>query len=441
MCSHWSRPVLCGCRSPCVRGAAARTAGSAARRGWTVVRSPRAGTLAAGPVVGPDAALDRRPAGTRGALDGGARRGRLAAEPPAAYGVDVERATAAVAALAEGDALRARALLGAGPGLTPAGDDVLAGALAALALMDRLPATAAAAITDARPPTPRRCRRPCSWPPPMARSSRRRPGRCVPWHAAATSTTVTATAQGLFAVGSTSGHDLCARPGGGARISRCTRSLSRTARGGDMNVHVEVRRGTYHDSVTLMQASQRSPTCPGCDAAIVAMATPLNLEVYERLGFDPAAIATATPNDLLVAVDADDDDDARRRGHRARRAARLSRRVAEVAGPARRCARTPSAPRSATAVARWRSSRSRASTRSSRRWTRCAPASRSCSSRTTSRSTRRSRLKDEAARRGLLVMGPDCGTAVVGGVGLGFANVLRPGRSASSPRPAPARSR
>jgi FdrA protein len=37
------------------------------------------------------------------------------------------------------------------------------------------------------------------------------------------------------------------------------------------------------------------------------------------------------------------------------------------------------------------------------------------------------RLKAEAARRGLLVMGPDCGTAVVGGVGLGFANVVRPG--------------
>jgi FdrA protein len=37
------------------------------------------------------------------------------------------------------------------------------------------------------------------------------------------------------------------------------------------------------------------------------------------------------------------------------------------------------------------------------------------------------RLKEEAARRGLLVMGPDCGTAVVSGVGLGFANVVRPG--------------
>lgn len=37
-------------------------------------------------------------------------------------------------------------------------------------------------------------------------------------------------------------------------------------------------------------------------------------------------------------------------------------------------------------------------------------------------------LKEMAAERGLLMMGPDCGTAVIGGVGLGFANKLRPGR-------------
>lgn len=36
-------------------------------------------------------------------------------------------------------------------------------------------------------------------------------------------------------------------------------------------------------------------------------------------------------------------------------------------------------------------------------------------------------LKRRAAERGVLVMGPDCGTAVIGGAGLGFANVLRPG--------------
>jgi FdrA protein len=36
-------------------------------------------------------------------------------------------------------------------------------------------------------------------------------------------------------------------------------------------------------------------------------------------------------------------------------------------------------------------------------------------------------LKQSAAKRGLLVMGPDCGTAIVNGVGLGFANAVRRG--------------
>ncbi len=36
-------------------------------------------------------------------------------------------------------------------------------------------------------------------------------------------------------------------------------------------------------------------------------------------------------------------------------------------------------------------------------------------------------LKQESSRRGLLLMGPDCGTAIINGVGLGFANRVRRG--------------
>jgi FdrA protein len=36
-------------------------------------------------------------------------------------------------------------------------------------------------------------------------------------------------------------------------------------------------------------------------------------------------------------------------------------------------------------------------------------------------------LKQFAAQKGLLVMGPDCGTSLIGGVGIGFANVVRKG--------------
>ena len=54
-----------------------------------------------------------------------------------------------------------------------------------------------------------------------------------------------------------------------------------------MTRRIELRPGTYRDSVTLMEISQAVATAPGVTAAIVAMATPLNLELYERLGFDP----------------------------------------------------------------------------------------------------------------------------------------------------------
>ena len=36
-------------------------------------------------------------------------------------------------------------------------------------------------------------------------------------------------------------------------------------------------------------------------------------------------------------------------------------------------------------------------------------------------------LKRYARAHGLMVMGPDCGTAIIGGIPLGFANVVRRG--------------
>src|SRR5690242_15923728 len=70
---------------------------------------------------------------------------------------------------------------------------------------------------------------------------------------------------------------------------------------------VELRSGFYRDSVTLLQASEAIANSAGVEAALIAMATPLNLELYQRLAFDEAAIAAATPNDLLVAIRGADD--------------------------------------------------------------------------------------------------------------------------------------
>jgi FdrA protein len=49
--------------------------------------------------------------------------------------------------------------------------------------------------------------------------------------------------------------------------------------------HVEIRRGAYADSVALLQVSRSVQGTPGVEAAQVAMATGLNLEVLTGMGF------------------------------------------------------------------------------------------------------------------------------------------------------------
>src|SRR3954465_9191599 len=69
--------------------------------------------------------------------------------------------------------------------------------------------------------------------------------------------------------------------------------------------HVELRSGVYADSVTLLQVSRQVQQLPGVSTAQVAMATPLNVEVLERMGF--TIPDDATVNHLVVAVRLDDD--------------------------------------------------------------------------------------------------------------------------------------
>src|SRR3954470_8510083 len=73
-----------------------------------------------------------------------------------------------------------------------------------------------------------------------------------------------------------------------------------------MRERVEVRPGAYYDSVTLLQVSRAVAEVEGVSAAQVAMATDLNVEVLRRMGFEVPA--GAGPNDLVVALRADDEE-------------------------------------------------------------------------------------------------------------------------------------
>ena len=192
--------------------------------------------------------------------------------------------------------------------------------------------------------------------------------------------------------------------------------------------HVELRTGAYADSVTLLQVSRAVQQLEGVVTAQVAMATDLNLEVLAQMGF--TVPAEATTNDLIVAVRLSAGADLEPVLVGVTAALEASRRRSDAAPGS-------VAEHRSTGVALRHLADERVSTlvlvsvpgrhafveamdaldagRDVMIFSDNVPLDQELT------------LKRTATERGLLVMGPDCGTAVVGGVGLGFANTVAPG--------------
>ncbi|TQS25195.1 FdrA family protein [Microbispora sp. KK1-11] len=170
-----------------------------------------------------------------------------------------------------------------------------------------------------------------------------------------------------------------------------------------------------------MRVSRALTGSPGVAVAVVAMATELNLGLARDLGF---AVPPATPGDLLVAVRAGSPaelEDA---------AAELERQLAARAPASGTRGEAP--PRTTRSAARaFEASLALVSVPGEHAFAEALDAVEAGLSVMIFSDNvpveQEILLKDRARARGVLVMGPDCGTAVVGGAGLGFANVLHPG--------------
>jgi FdrA protein len=183
-----------------------------------------------------------------------------------------------------------------------------------------------------------------------------------------------------------------------------------------------VRAGSYHDSIVLMQLQRALSTLPGVLDAGVIMATPANRELLAAGGFDLDG-AESGPDDLLIAVRAESETAAAEALSRVD--ALLRTRAVESGGERR--------PRSLASAlkqlpeARWVlvsvpgrhaadvAEEAMAQGRNVFLYSDNVPLAREAA------------LKRRARESGLLVLGPDCGTAWIGGVGLGFANRVREG--------------
>src|SRR5438093_11333216 len=72
-----------------------------------------------------------------------------------------------------------------------------------------------------------------------------------------------------------------------------------------------VRRGAYHDSVTLMRLSREMEGVPGVRRAAVMMGTPANRALLRDAGLLAAEGEAAGPTDLVITVIAANEDAAR----------------------------------------------------------------------------------------------------------------------------------
>lgn len=182
---------------------------------------------------------------------------------------------------------------------------------------------------------------------------------------------------------------------------------------------VAVQKGTYHDSARLMLIARDLGSLPGISEAVVMMGTDANRELLHSAGFAGGELDSATPLDLVIALRGESREaveSARARLDTALSGAAKRTGPATAARPRLREAlkEHPTANLVSIAVpgtyAAYLSHQALDAGRNVFLFSDNVPLSDEIA------------LKEKAREMGLLLMGPDCGTALIGGTGLGFAN-------------------
>jgi len=185
----------------------------------------------------------------------------------------------------------------------------------------------------------------------------------------------------------------------------------------------EIRRGAYYDSVVLMQLQRGLIGLPGVLDAGVVMATPANCDLLTTNNLLPDS-TNAGPDDLLIVVKAEDDSSASDALNQIE--SLLAQRRSSVSQDFR--------PRSLSSAAKQLPEANWVLISVPGRYAAGVAREALELNKHVFLYSDNVSLEDEivlkktAREKGLLVMGPDCGTAIINGVGLGFANRVRRGR-------------
>ncbi len=186
-----------------------------------------------------------------------------------------------------------------------------------------------------------------------------------------------------------------------------------------------IKKGSYYDSVTLMLATQQIVRMPGVEDASVVMATKENLAILKNAGMLPTEVEQATGNDLVITVQAQNEKQAEAAissvdqvlkdiRNKTDNTTKLTAKSLDSALQI-----MPDANLSLISVAgKYAVAEARKALESGLHVMLFSD---------NIGLENEKELKMIAHEKGLLMMGPDCGTAIINGVPLAFANVVKRG--------------
>lgn len=192
-----------------------------------------------------------------------------------------------------------------------------------------------------------------------------------------------------------------------------------------MILSTEIRKNTYYDSVALMRITKEIKKMPGVQEVIVGMGTELNKELVANLGLSSDGIKELNPNDFFIAASLTSNNDNEMKS--------IVKKVNELLSGKEDSSRSEYKPNTLKSALKYNKDANMAVI--------------SLPGKYAADEARRAllsglnvmlfsdnvtveeeiELKKLGRDRGLLVMGPDCGTAIINGVPLCFGNVVRRG--------------
>ena len=186
-----------------------------------------------------------------------------------------------------------------------------------------------------------------------------------------------------------------------------------------------IRKNAYYDSVTLMSLSSKILDVKGVEEAVVSMATEMNKELLQNVGLATKESDDAGNNDLIIAIKAENEnsyDEALRLVEELLSPKNKKKNKGELESPKTIDSALQQMEDANLAVI---SVPGRYAAREAKKALEKGLHVMMFSDNVTLEEERE--LKEIGREKGLLVMGPDCGTASINNVGLCFANEVRKG--------------